>query len=83
MKNIDKICELGFEDSVVFRDPDYDDAIIGHDINGRVVYDYEKMIDCLLINMCFDDAIDFIDNNTLRAIPYMGEKGPIVIKKFD
>lgn len=39
----DLLCELGLEESVVFENPDYEDAIIGWDENsGRIIYDYEK-----------------------------------------
>lgn len=34
--------EMGYSDSVVFDSPEYDDAIMGVDSNGRVVYSYEK-----------------------------------------
>ena len=39
------------------------------------------MIEDLMLteNMSYEDAVEFIDYNTIRAIPYMGEKAPIVI----
>lgn len=33
---------------IVFESPEYDDAIIGTTHDGRVVYDFEKMCDCLV-----------------------------------
>ena len=29
------------------------------------------------------DAIEFIDYNTFRALPYMGEKAPIILLGID
>ena len=36
--------EAGCEDPVLFDSPIFDDAVIGIDSNGRVVYDYSRMI---------------------------------------
>ena len=44
MSKRDLLVELGYEDSIVFESPDYDNAIIGTDDNSRVVYDYDKMV---------------------------------------
>lgn len=85
-KNRDFLVEIGLEESIVFENPNYDDAIIGYDeITQRVVYDYEKMVECLINEdgMEHDEAIDFIDYNTIRACPYMGDKAPIVLKRID
>lgn len=82
----DLLNELGMEDSIVFENPDYDSAIIGFDENsGRVIYDIEKMIEHLMDedNISYDDALDFISYNTLRALPYAGENGPIVMRNID
>ena len=75
------ICELGYEDAIVFDSPSYVDAYIGMSHDGRVIYSYDKMIECLITEdgMTYEDAIEFIDYNTIRAIPYMGERGPIVL----
>lgn len=82
----DLLCELGLEDSVVFESPDYEDAIIGWDENsGRIIYDYEKMVECLMNEdgMEYDEAAEFIDYNTVRACPYMGERAPIILKSIE
>jgi hypothetical protein len=78
--------ELNLDESIVFENPDYDAAIVGYDENsGRVIYDIEKMAECLMNddNMSYEDAIDFISYNTLRALPYAGENGPIVMRNID
>ena len=78
--------EMGLEDSIVFENPDYDSAIIGYDMNdNRIVYDYEAMIQHLVEKdgMTYDEAADFVSYNTIRAIPYAGEKAPIILNRMD
>ena len=64
----------------MFENPSYDEAIIGIDSNERVVYDFDKMVGCLMKEdgMSYEDAIEFIEYNTIRAIPYAGGQAPIV-----
>ena len=33
--------DFGYEDSIVFENPDYDDAIVGVTTDGNVIYDYD------------------------------------------
>lgn len=77
----DYICDHGWEDTVVFENPAYESAFIGLTDDGRAVYDYEKMAENLMEGdgMSYEEAIEFIDYNTMRAIPYMGEYAPVVI----
>ena len=72
------------EDSLVLDNQSYDNSIIGVTLDGRVVYDYDLMIQELMAddNCSVEDAIDWIEYNTLRAIPYMGDKAPIVIQSL-
>ena len=82
----DLLCELGLEDLVVFEHPDYDSAIIGYDANdSRVIYDFEKMVEHLMKadNISYEEAVDFINYNTLRALPYAGSNGPIVLMSIE
>lgn len=75
------LCEMELEDAVVFDNPDFDPAIIGFTDDGRVVYDYEKMVAHLVKTDGISDvdAIEFIDYNTIRALPYAGEKAPVIV----
>lgn len=79
------LVDLGYEDAVIFDNPDYDSAIIGVSHDDRVIYDYDAMIASLMLedDMTMEEAMDFIDYNTLRALPYSGPDGPIVMYKFD
>ena len=78
------LCDMDHEDAVVFDKPDYDDAIIGVTDEGQVIYDYDTMVKCLIDRdgMSETEAIEFIDYNTIRALPYAGEKAPIIMYKI-
>lgn len=69
------------QEILVLDNHDYDDSIVGITEDGRVVYDYEKMVEEFMNdeNCPEEDAREWIDYNTLRAIPYMGEHAPIVL----
>lgn len=77
----DRIAEAGFEDVIVFSDFSYDDALIGVTEDGRAVYDYEKMVEWLMSTEGWDatEAMEWIDYNTIRALPYAGDKAPIIM----
>ena len=76
-KNRDLLVEMGMEDLVVFENPDYDSAIIGVSHDNRVVYSFEKMVECLMEEdgMTDEEAIEFIEYN---SIPYSPD-GPIIL----
>ena len=75
------LIERGDTESVFFTNPDYIDAIIGIIDDGRIVYSYSKMVENLMLNdiMSYEDAIEFIDYNTVRSLPHMGEHSPIIV----
>jgi len=74
------LSNLGAESLVL--DPEYlDGAVIGVHA-GRVVYDYDLIVDCYVANnedKNLDTWQEFVDFNTIRAIPYYGEQAPIVV----
>lgn len=80
-----------FETSVVMLDnPYFDKSIVGYIEDGnnvRLVYDMDKMVEEFLEGSTDDctetDAIEFIEYNTLRAIPYMGESAPLILHRFN
>lgn len=69
------------EETVVFDNFAYDDAIIGISSDGKAVYDYEKMVEDLVINeeFTYEEAAEWIDYNTVRYLPYIGENAPIIM----
>ena len=83
--NVEELREFlhgrGNDETVFFVNPDYIDAIVGISDDGRLVYAYSKMIENLMLsdNMSYEDATEFIDYNTVRSIPYMGEHAPIIV----
>lgn len=85
MSNRDLLCDAGYEESIVFESPDYDSAILGVTEDGRVVYDYYKMIQDLMDQdgMTRDEAIEFLEYNTIRALPYAGEEAPIIMTRLE
>ena len=64
---------------------DVDGKTVEHNVFTRQIVDlsdsYEKMIEFLVKedNMTEEEAIEFIDYNTLRTIPYMGSLHPIIV----
>ena len=79
----DAICDMGFEEAVMFDCPDYDDAVVGVSEDGRVVYDYDKMVEILVERDGMEEieAIEFIEYNSIRALPYV-ENAPIVMNRL-
>ena len=58
-----------------------DDAITGIDVDGHIIYQYGKCVECLMHNeeMTYEEAVEWLDYNIIRAIPYMGDKHPIIM----
>jgi hypothetical protein len=79
------LCDMGYEDTVVMENPDYLSAIVGVSDDGRLIYDYEKMVEHLMATdgMDYEEASEFIDFNTIGALPYMGEKRPVIMNKIE
>ena len=77
----EKLAEAGYEDVIILKNYSYDDALIGVTEDNRAVYDYERMIEwlCREENFSHEEAIEWIDYNTVRALPYFGDKAPIII----
>lgn len=80
-----RLAKMSGDEASFFTEPSYITAVVGVSEDGRVVYDYQRMIDFLVLEdkMTSDEAIEFIDYNTLRTIPYMGEKAPIIIYNLE
>ena len=59
----------------------YDTALIGVTDDNRAVYDFNKMIEWLVEtqNWTSEEAIEWIEGNTIRALPYFGEGSPIIM----
>ena len=67
---------------VVFDSPDYLDAFLGISDDNRAIYDYDKMVESLMKKdgMTEEEAIEFIEFNTIRSLPYY-DNCPIILYK--
>lgn len=66
---------------LMFSNPDFASAIIGISSDDRVIYDYDKMIQDLMQteDLSEIDAIEFINYNTIRSLPYY-DNAPIILQ---
>jgi len=72
-----------FNEEALFADG-FDEAVIGVDTYGRVVYDYDKCVDILMTedyDLEYIDAIEHMDYNVTGS--YVGEYTPIFIKRIE
>lgn len=79
----EKLLDRGYEGVKLLSD--YDNAFIGITTENRAVYDFKLMIDCLINEGGFTDineAMEWIDYNTIRALAYMGSDAPIIVYQF-
>lgn len=70
------------EDALRFENPSFDNSIVAVDYDGRLIYDYDLMVEELMKqdDISGEEAIDFIFYNTLRSLDYITDKKkPIVI----
>lgn len=72
-------------DACILTEEYYDSAIVGISTDDRVVYAFTKMVDALANaeNMTPEQAQEYIEYNILRAIPYLGDKAPIIVHSFE
>ena len=76
-------------EAVTFTGPSFDTAIVGYAMNDEglpvFVYSYDKMVESLSEEMKEEAepvsaAIEFIDYNTIRTLPYIPSRGrPIIM----
>lgn len=80
----ERLAELGYEDVIILADFGYDDALIGVTEDNRAVYDFDKMVDWLHDKHGFehDEAVEWIEYNTIRALPYAGAGAPIILHRL-
>ena len=80
----DRLLDNGYEGVKYLTDYSYDTALIGVSHDDRAIYDYDLMVQWLVNEegLSEEEAVEWIDYNTIRALPYMGEDGPIVLHRF-
>lgn len=77
----ERLIEYGYEDVKFLVNESYDDALIGVSDDGRAIYDYDKMVNWLMnkYDWSVEEAVEWVDYNTIRALPYFGEGAPIIM----
>ena len=77
----ERLLEYGYEGTKYLVDESYDDALIGVSDDGRAIYDFGLMVEWLMTKYDWSDmeSIEWIEANTLRALPYFGEGAPIIM----
>lgn len=77
----ERLLENGYEDIKYLTNFSYDDALIGVTHDDRAVYDFDKMVDWLMTTQGYsqEEAIEWIEYNTIRALPYMGPDSPVIL----
>ena len=77
----ERVLDAGFEGVVLLVDFSYDDALVGVTTDSRAVYDFDKMVAWLMNTekMTEEEALDWINYNTIRALGYAGPKAPLVM----
>ena len=74
-----------YEGAVLFDNPSFDNSIIGVSTDNAIIYDLTSMVDELAEDdkMSSEEALEFIDYNTLRTIPYITEGSkPIIMMEL-
>ena len=71
-----------YDNYVRFVNPSFDKAIIGVSHDNRLIYDYELMIEDYMKqhNCDSEEAIEWIEFNTIRSLPYV-ENSPIIMSE--
>lgn len=70
------------EECVVLDSPSFDNSIVGITYGEqRLIYSLQRMIqEFMEENECsFEEAQEFIEYNTARALPYMGAHAPVIM----
>jgi len=77
----ERLQAAGYDDVLILENYSYDDALVGVTEDGRAVYDFNKMVAWLVETQGFEEleAIEWIEYNTIRALPYYGPDAPLII----
>lgn len=77
--------DADLQGAIILDNPSFDNSIVGKSLDGRLIYSYDKMVEEMVKDDAVEyvDAMEFIDYNTFRALPYMGEKAPIILLGID
>jgi hypothetical protein len=76
-KLIEALCQA--ETGAIILEPQsaFNGGIVGYD-GTRLIYEYFATLTSMLSEYGAEGALDWFSYNTLRSLPYMGDKAPIV-----
>lgn len=77
----ERLLDAGYEDVKYLVNESYDDALIGVSEDNRAIYDFGLMIEWLMNKYDWSEteSIEWIEFNTIRALPYFGAGAPIIM----
>ena len=80
MTNRDLLMYNGYEDTMILENPSFEGALIGVSSDDRAIYSYDAMVKSAIQQEGWteEEAIDWIDYNTIRSLSYI-ENGPIIL----
>lgn len=80
----ERLLDNGYEDVVILKNYSYDTALIGVTHDNRAVYDFEQMVSWLMEEEGFteEEALEWIEYNTIGALPFSEEDKPIVMYRL-
>lgn len=80
-KDVCTYAEENEVDIVLLENPRFENSIIGISSDDRAIYDLELMIQDLIAedNISYEEALEFIEYNTIRALSYF-ENAPIILQ---
>lgn len=76
-------------DAALLDNQSYDKSIIGYSDDDRVIYDYDTMVEELMEEegWTYEEAMEWVDYNTVRAIPYIDSctdgHAPIILHRIE
>ena len=79
------LIDNGYEGIMTFAGPDYEDALIGVSDDNRAIYDFDLMVESLVDHddMTYEEAVEWIEYNTIRSLPYAGSSAPIIMYRLE
>lgn len=87
----DSDCAENLSHAIILEGDEFASAAVGVTLDGHVVYDYNSMVSSLASkytdvdsSTAIEQAMEWIDYNTLRSLPYMKSEGnePIIVNLF-
>lgn len=81
----EKLLNNGYEGVKYLTNFSYDTALIGVTDDNRAVYDFDLMVKWLIDTEDFsqENAVEWIEYNTIRALPYFGDDAPIIMYRLN